>query len=72
MQAYRLKTIVSEDGTVTLQGLPFRPGETVEIIVLEEAKAGAESAAKDAPLQGSVLQYDNPFEPVDAEAWELA
>jgi hypothetical protein len=39
MNAYRVEAIVTENGTVTLQGLPFRPGETVEVIILEQEPA---------------------------------
>jgi hypothetical protein len=39
MNAYKVEAVVAENGTVTLQGLPFRPGETVEVIVLERSPA---------------------------------
>ncbi len=33
MNAYKFEAVVAENGTVILQGLPFRAGETVEVIV---------------------------------------
>ena len=34
MNAYKVETVLAEDGTVLLKDLPFHAGETVEIIVL--------------------------------------
>ncbi len=36
MQAYRTRSQVAEDGTITVRGLPFRQGEEVEVIVLAD------------------------------------
>jgi hypothetical protein len=37
MNAYKVEAVVAENGTVTLYGLPFQTGETVEVIVLERS-----------------------------------
>lgn len=36
MNAYKVEAVVAENGTVTLRGLPFQVGDTVEVIVLEQ------------------------------------
>jgi hypothetical protein len=66
--AYRIHSQVSSDGTLTIENLPFRPGEDVEVIVLaEERRAEGESRY---PLRGSVLKYDNPMDPVAESDWD--
>ena len=67
MRAYRLETTLAEDGTLQLNALPFREGETVEVIVLERESA---SSGNDSSLKGSVLRYDDPTEPVASDDWE--
>lgn len=34
MQAYRLETVMPQNGQLQLSSLPFQPGEMVEIIIL--------------------------------------
>ncbi len=41
MNAYKTEVVLSEEGQLSLRDLPFRAGETVEVIVLELAKNGA-------------------------------
>jgi hypothetical protein len=36
MNAHRLEAVLSEDGQLLLNGLPFLAGDTVEVIVLAE------------------------------------
>ena len=36
MNAHKLQTVLSQDGQLVLKGLPFRAGETVEVIVLAQ------------------------------------
>ena len=67
-QAYRVHVQISEDGALTLSGLPFRAGEDVEVIVLAEApQAGQESRY---PLRGQPLRYDQPTAPVAQSDWQ--
>ena len=35
MQAPKLEVVLSENGTLVLEGLPFQAGETVEVIILQ-------------------------------------
>ena len=74
MNAHKLAATLMEEGTLVLKGLPFHAGDTVEIIILEQPKEERLSQASQAdyPLQGTVLRYDDPFEPaVPAEDWEV-
>jgi hypothetical protein len=70
VQAYRLEAIIQEDGSLTLQHLPFRAGERVEVIVLEQASKGGEPARY--PLHGTRVTYVDPAEPVAEDDWESA
>lgn len=40
METFRTRTKVLKDGKLSIQGLPFRPGAKVEVIVREEMTAG--------------------------------
>jgi hypothetical protein len=65
--AHRIEVILSEDGKLSLDNLPFRAGQAVEVIVLPSARLPAASAH---PLKGTVLRYDRPTDPVTADDWE--
>jgi len=69
MYAYRLETVVPQNGELQLKSLPFHPGEAIEVIIL------AANAIKENrmyfSLQNTVLSYENPFEPVAAEDWHV-
>lgn len=43
MNAYKLNAVLSQDGQLLLDGLPFQAGELVEVIVLAQADTEAES-----------------------------
>ena len=67
MQAHRAETTLSEDGTLTLRDIPFRRGESVEVIVLPFAAAAASGSRY--PLRGTPVTLLSPTEPVaDYEA----
>ncbi|MGQ0540626.1 MAG: hypothetical protein ACT4O9_02095 [Blastocatellia bacterium] len=69
MEAVRIEAIVQPNGRVILSDLPFEEGKQVEIIVLETN--GKETPPIVNPLKGSVLRYDDPFEPAaPIEDWE--
>lgn len=69
MQAYREEAILSEDGILTLHDLPFRQGESVEVIVLPFV-VPAISASR-YPLRGTPVTLVAPTEPVAAGEWEV-
>jgi hypothetical protein len=67
MIAHKVQTIVTEDGKLLLQGLPFKAGTRVEVIVLNESADVIESPVQQAatneyPLCGKQpYQYDDSF-----------
>lgn len=64
MKAYRVELILTESGVISLQGLPFQAGESVEIIVLEKSTPSmTELSGQAFPLAGTVLHYEDPLEP---------
>ncbi len=63
--AHRIEVILSEDGKLALEHLPFRAGQTVEVIVLPVSRVVAPSPA----LRGTVLRYDQPTAPVAETDW---
>jgi hypothetical protein len=93
MNAHKVETILPEDGTLMLQGLPFHAGDAVEVIILKRSRSvsAGETALKGLgglphqmekaedqpepnlyPLRGTVLFYEDPFEPaVPVEDWEV-
>lgn len=74
MNPYKLTATLTEDGTLLLKGLPFQAGEAVEIIILEQSKEPTLSpdSSSQYPLQGTVLRYDDPFEPAVADRdWDV-
>jgi hypothetical protein len=77
MIAHKVQAIVTEDGKLLLQGLPFQAGARVEVIVLDESADIADSTIQQAatdqyPLQSKQpYQFDDPFSPaVPLEAWD--
>ncbi|MBE9077510.1 hypothetical protein IQ241_09395 [Romeria aff. gracilis LEGE 07310] len=76
MNAHKVAATLTEDGKLLLTGLPFQAGDTIEIILLEQPKERNSSQANLAqlehPLQGTVLRYEDPFEPaMPVEEWEI-
>ena len=67
MHTYRIEKVIPKTGKVELDALPFAAGATVEIIVIgpDEARNSLRPS-----LKGSVVKYDNPFEPIAENDWE--
>ena len=61
---------MAEDGVVTLRDLPFRRGESVEIIVLPFTMTAA--AGVRYPLRGTPVTLLAPTEPVAEADWEAS
>ncbi len=64
--AHRVETVLSEAGKLSLDRLPFRAGQAVEVIVLP-APAPAPASQ---PLRGTLLRYDRPTEPAAEADWD--
>jgi hypothetical protein len=69
VRAYRVEKIISQDGVLELQALPFRAGEVVEVIILSPEDKTRE--AGHFPLKGKALRYEMPTEPVAQDDWEV-
>ena len=73
MNAYKHSVTLTEDGTLLLNGLPFYAGDTVEVIILKQSAVqnSSQSSSSEFPLKGSVIRYDDPFEPaVSSQEWD--
>lgn len=65
-QTFRTKILVSKGGKLSIKGLPFRAGESVEVIV----RGGKKSThAAKYPLRGKPLIYRDPFKSASND-WE--
>lgn len=64
--AHRIDAVLTEDGKLSLDNLPFQAGQAVEVIVLPVARPGVSTAR---PLRGMVLRYDQPTAPVAEGDW---
>ena len=70
MNAHRIETALTENGKLSLQNLPFKKGDEVEIIILD--RSSSKTVSNSYPLRGTVIRYDDPFEPaISAEDWEV-
>jgi hypothetical protein len=70
MNAHRIETALTENGKLSLQNLPFKKGDEVEVIILE--RSSSKNNPDSHPLRGTVIHYDDPFEPAtSAEDWEV-
>ena len=68
--AHRIETTVAADGTVVLDRLPFRAGDSVEVIVMRSDAAQTPHDLR--LLRGIPVHYLRPFEPVAADEWDTA
>ncbi|MBE9205317.1 hypothetical protein IQ244_01985 [Nostoc sp. LEGE 06077] len=74
MNAHKIEVILTEDGTLTLQGLPFHAGDAVEVIILETKTLQHQALHKPDPYplhNTQPYRYDDPTEPVALEDWEV-
>ncbi len=63
---HRIEVVLSEDGKLSLEQLPFRVGQAVEVIILPIGTV----ARADPALRGAVVRYDRPTEPVAEADWD--
>ena len=72
---YRVETIISQNGTLTLYGIPFRAGDKVEVIVAGVPVAEVPDSLRDSearyPLRGKPIRYAASFESVAEGDWEV-
>ena len=67
MQAYSIEKVVTQDGKILLETVPFLAGETVQVIILP-SKATRQQPQTHS-LKDSVMAYDAPLEPVAQDDW---
>ena len=70
MQPFRIETFLPKDGMLTLENLPFRAGEYVEVTV--KAAQAPQAETDRYPLRGTIVRFEQPTEPVDQDTWEAA
>ena len=63
--AHRIEVVLTEDGKLLLDHLPFSSGQTVEVIVLPMPALIPSNQS----LKGMVVRYDRPTEPVAEDDW---
>jgi hypothetical protein len=68
MQAYRTETTISHDGKLSIKGLPFRKGESVEVIVLTQKRKNMND---NYPLRNKPIEYQEPFASAAQDDWEV-
>jgi hypothetical protein len=73
MNAHKIETVFTQDGTLILQDLPFHTGDAVEVIILSpQPKTPHQQPSTHLyPLHGKVVRYDDPTEPVALSDWEV-
>jgi hypothetical protein len=65
---HRVETVLTEDGKLSLDRLPFRAGQVVDVIVLPAVGPAPAGYS----LHGSVLRYDRSTESVAEADWDSA
>jgi len=69
MQAHRTKAIVTENGSLTIEQLPFPAGEPVEVVVFPANDKSPRE--KRYPLRDTPIQFDDPIAPAAESDWEI-
>jgi hypothetical protein len=64
--ATKMGTKLSKNGQLVLNGLPFRKGEQVEVIILAHKQ---NPARKQYPLRKTPIVYRQPFDSVAESEW---
>ena len=68
MNSHRIKTALTENGKLSLQNLPFKKGDEIEIIILQQSTSTTKSDVDS--LKDTVVNYSDPFEPaIFPEEW---
>lgn len=64
-----IETTVGAHGSVTLDQLPYAPGQRVEVTISPIATPTVSGMSR-YPLSGMKVEYDRPFESVAEGDWE--
>ena len=68
VEAHWRETTVGEHGELVLEGLPFEPGQPVEVLVVSKTARIGHVGGRS--LRDSVLEFREPLEPVASEDWD--
>ena len=68
VQAFWRDTAAGAQGDLRLEGLPFEPGQPVEVLVISKTAGSAATAGRS--LLDSVIEFRDPLEPVASEDWK--
>ena len=68
MQAYRVETVIPQNGALTIRGIPFRAGEKVEVIILSRVRKRENGERY--PLRGKPIRYVAQFDSVAETDWD--
>ncbi len=67
MSAHHVEITLAQDGKLILDELPFRAGDTVEVIIhARQSKLNG----REYPLRGQPIKYLDPTEPVAQADWD--
>jgi hypothetical protein len=67
MSAHHIEITLSQDGKLTLDELPFRAGDKVEVIILaRQSKPNGHEYS----LRGQPIKYMDPTVPVAQDDWD--
>ena len=69
MQAYTYERKIVKSGALSLKNLPFKVGETIEVIIIPRSKP--KSDKKRYPFWGEPITYLSPTDPVAETDWEV-
>lgn len=67
MQTYRVGTTVPNNRTLIIKELPFRAGDSVEVIV--RSRERERESSERYPLRGRPIRYAEPFGSVAEDDW---
>ena len=66
---FHTEATVSENGSLIIKGIPYLSGHKVEVIIKD--KSPQKDMKGKYSLRGSVLKYEDPFEGVAENDWEI-
>lgn len=69
-QAYTDEVTIGQNGVLTLKNLPFKKGESVEVIIIARTKTQPTDAER-YPFWGKPITYPNPTDPVAETDWDV-
>ena len=67
MSTHHVEITLAQDGKLMLEELPFRAGDTVEVIILARR---TKSNEREYPLRGQPIKYVEPTDPVAQADWD--